>query len=185
MYFTHLKVWGFNARHLSGIEIINLPIEEVLFFITIPYACMFTYDLIKIYLKISINVNYLKKITFSIAVALVILSLFNYDKLYTSVTFLLTAIFLLLHLFLFKSDYLGHFYIAYCLIYFFPFLIVNGILTGTMLTEPVVWYNNLENLGIRIFTIPVEDFIYGMLLYLSNITIYEKLLSLKKIKFLN
>ena len=36
-----------------------------------------------------------------------------------------------------------------------------GILTGSIIREPVVWYNDLENLGIRLFTIPIEDIGYA------------------------
>ncbi len=62
-----------------------------------------------------------------------------------------------------------------------PFLISNGILTGTGLSEPVVWYNARYNTGVRILTIPLEDVFYGMLLMLMNITGFEYLANRMKI----
>src|SRR5688572_19399708 len=42
-WFTRLGVWGFNPEYVSGIYILNLPLEDVLFFICIPYDCIFTH----------------------------------------------------------------------------------------------------------------------------------------------
>ena len=75
---------------------------------------------------------------------------------------------------LLKVQWLGKFYVVYTVL-LLPFLIVNGILTGTGLESPVVWYNNTENLGIRLLTIPVEDIFYGKLLILMNLLIYQHL----------
>jgi len=51
MLKTHLSVWGFNPRYLMGIYIGNLPVEEWMFFISIPYACMFTYHALNYLVK--------------------------------------------------------------------------------------------------------------------------------------
>ncbi len=53
-----------------------------------------------------------------------------------------------------------------------PFFIVNGILTGTGLEEPVVWYNDSRNLGIRLLSIPIEDVVYGFEMILLTIFFY-------------
>lgn len=47
--------------------------------------------------------------------------------------------------------------------------IVNGYLTW----RPIVMYGEGHYMGIRIFTIPVEDFLYGFSLITLNIAIWE------------
>jgi lycopene cyclase domain-containing protein len=63
---------------------------------------------------------------------------------------------------------MGQFYIAY-LVSLIPFYIVNGILTAI----PIVSYNNLENMGFRVGTIPFEDHFYSMSLFLLNLIFFE------------
>ena len=171
-WFTDMGVWGFNARYVAGIYVYNLPIEEVLFFICIPGACIFTYEAVNFFVKKEAGSKYHRLVTIFIFFFGLVTLAFNLHRAYTALTFigLLTA--LACVELIWKPDFLGRFYIAYAFI-LIPFLIVNGVLTGTGLDEAIVWYNNEENLGIRMGTIPFEDVFYGMLLILLNISLFE------------
>ncbi len=175
--FTSLGVWGFNPRYLLGFNVANLPLEELLFFICIPYACLFTYHCIGVLSKGEWSSRWFRPVIWLFVALLTALALLHIDHLYTSVTFLSTAALLVVHLLVIKSNYLGRFFVAWLVIFLCPFLVTNGILTGSFLDEPIVWYNNAENLGIRVFTIPIEDFVYGMALFLLNVTIFEFIIS--------
>jgi len=173
-WFTQMGVWGFNPRYLTGIYLYSLPIEEILFFICIPYACVFTYEAVNYLIVWRMSRRQQDIITDILAGLLFLLGVLFFDRWYTGVTFILTSIFLNLHRWIWKSDYLGRFYIAFIFI-LIPFFITNGILTGTGIEEQVVWYNDAENLGIRMGTIPIEDTFYGMLLLLMNVSLFEYL----------
>ena len=72
-----------------------------------------------------------------------------------------------------KSVWLNHLYFSYAIL-LIPFFIVNGILTGTGLSNPVVWYNENEIIGFRLLTIPIEDVFYGFFLILINVFLFER-----------
>lgn len=170
-WFTVMRVWGFNETYLTGIVIGHLPLEEVLFFLCIPYACLFTYVAVNHLKKEDPLPNRGQRVTWVLVVGLLAIAIRNYDRWYTCVTFISLAA-LLLVLDGLKAPYLGRFYFSYLFI-LVPFFLVNGILTGTWIEHPVVWYNGDEIIGIRIGTIPFEDTFYGMLLILMNVAIYE------------
>jgi lycopene cyclase domain-containing protein len=107
-------------------------------------------------------------------ILLLIFGLYNIHKLYTGITFLLTGLFLAFSLLKLRMRIMGRFYLAFAIL-LVPFFIVNGALTGAFTEEPVVLYNGAENMGIRLGTIPLEDAVYGMLMILLPITIWEKL----------
>ena len=172
--FTRMGVWGFNPRYLTGIDFFNLPIEEVLFFICVPYACVFTYEASNYFIKKELSETAVQYFTFFLVFYLLASGFLNLSKWYTATTFISCSLFIILLKIIVKPTYLGRFYIAFLFI-LIPFFIVNGILTGTGIEQEVVWYNTAENLGFRMGTIPFEDTFYGMLLILMNISIFEGL----------
>ncbi|MCM8824477.1 MAG: lycopene cyclase domain-containing protein [Candidatus Omnitrophica bacterium] len=46
IFATYRGHWSFNPETVSKIKIINLPLEEIMFFIVIPFSCIFTWEVI-------------------------------------------------------------------------------------------------------------------------------------------
>jgi lycopene cyclase domain-containing protein len=172
IYFTQTAVWGFNTTYCIGLNFCGMPLEEYLFFICIPYASIFLHYVITTYKKdwkLPASLSYQLAVGF-ITLGLVI-AFINYSKAYTFFNFIVFAISIFLAL-RFNRECLQKYFISY-LIILLPFIIVNGILTGSFIDNPIVWYNNNENLGLRFFTIPVEDFAYAFSLLLLNLLVFE------------
>lgn len=180
-WFTVIGVWEFNPRYILGIYFFELPLEEWLFFLTVPFACVFIHEVLKYFVPKDILAPVAKPLTFVLIVLFLLIGVFNLDKWYTSVNFIVAAVVLGIHYLVLKTKFLGRFYLTY-LVSLIPFLLVNGVLTGSFIDEPVVKYNDMENLSIRIFTIPIEDSVYAMTLLLMTISIYEMIRSNKTFK---
>jgi lycopene cyclase domain-containing protein len=58
---------------------------------------------------------------------------------------------------------------VFWIVMFVLIFIINGYLTW----RPIVLYGEGHYLGIRLFTIPIEDFLYGFSLLTLNISIWE------------
>lgn len=169
--FTETKVWSFNPNYTLGIDILGMPVEEWLFFIVIPYCCLFIYEVLKFYLKSLEFPTISRIVSICLLVGFALIGYFFRHQAYTFLTFVFSAIYLGYIVFS-KSfkPFLTKFYFCY-LVSLIPFLVVNGILTSL----PVVQYNSAHILNIRIINIPIEDFSYLFLMLLMVITIYEKL----------
>lgn len=170
--FTSIGVWGFNERYLLGPRILGLPIEEVLFFICIPYACVFTYHVFGTFKDDPWNARIGRWVTWGLVVLLAVVGVWNVDRWYTVTTCAGLAL-ALAALGRSGARFIGRFLVTYAVI-LVPFFLINGILTGSFIQDEVVWYNDAENLGIRLGTIPVEDVFYGMLLILLNVVLFER-----------
>jgi len=166
--FTVWGVWGFNPDFITGVSAGVLPVEELMFFFTIPFACLFIFEVTRFYLPGLQGPEWLKYGFLITGFFLMLAGLLNSDLMYTSVKLSLAGLALLIAGFWFQPGWMGHFALTF-LIHLVPFFIVNGVLTAL----PVVWYNNHENLGFRIGTIPVEDVFYSLLLLLLNTAFYQ------------
>jgi lycopene cyclase domain-containing protein len=163
--------WHFNSLYVSGIKIINLPIEEILFFITVPFACLFTWEMIIRRAKEKpIDLHGLRLLLYLALPAGIYF--FSIGKQYTGLTLSFIFIANLVDQFL-KTNLLFdvRFYFYLLLIVIFT-LIFNGYLTW----RPVVTYGVEYQLDFRIITIPVEDFFYGISLLWMNTSLYTRLL---------
>jgi lycopene cyclase domain-containing protein len=172
--FTRLNIWGFNSKYVTGIYVGSLPLEEILFFICIPYACLFTYFILNHLIEKDYIFPHNELLSFVLIIVLLISGVNNIDKAYTAVTFILLALYLTFLTLKVRPRYMGRFYVSFGVI-LVPFFLINGVLTGSFIEEEVVWYNDAANLGLRLGTIPVEDIFYAMLLLLLNISVYERL----------
>jgi lycopene cyclase domain-containing protein len=167
-YLTRLGIWGFNPLYHSNILLLNLPLEEWLFFIVIPYASIFLHESFILYFpQLQLSSTSGKTVTILLIFILTIVVILNTDKIYTFYIFSLTIIALIFSIFD-KTQVINSFFITFLLI-IVPFFIVNALLTGSFIGQEVVWYNNNENLRIRFLTIPVEDFGYAFSMILFNL----------------
>ena len=160
------KWWFFNNKYILGIKFLKLPIEEILFFFTVPYSC----------LVIFLNLDYFikSKVYFDLYYPLIIIFIiisfyfFKNKKPYPFFVFLLLSINIFFDYFL--KIYLLNQISFYIYLIFTTFLtfIFNYYLTS----KKIVTYDKKYKTNFLITTIPFEDFIYGANLLYLNLILY-------------
>ena len=173
--FTVKGVWSFNSKYILGINIYQLPMEEVLFFLTVPFACIFIYACLNHYLKYMLSDMVSEVISGAMVVLSILVLIFHSQKLYPLVTFSLLLVLVVLFEYVLRRRWLNQFYIMY-IVALIPFYLVNGALTSI----PVVLYSKTQTIGYRVWTIPFEDHFYLMALLLMNIGFFEYFKSRKQ-----
>lgn len=164
--------WAFNPDHVLAIRLFGLPVEEMLFFITVPYACLFMYEVVRSLLKdreLRMPVWFVTLLP----VPFLIIALMNSGQHYTQTVFLFTAAFFILCHWLYPQLIRSKVYWVYIMLTFVPFLFINGILTSV----PIVTYDADAFSGIRIITIPIEDFFYSFSMLSFNVFIFRLVLN--------
>ncbi len=172
-FFTAKGVWGFNPAYVSDLFVLDLPLEEWLFFVTVPFACVFVYECLRVYISRDWLAQWDKPISIVLIIGFLLIGVMNWSRMYTFTYFFLAGALLLWHVVSLPNTYRTRFYLAYA-VSWIPFFLVNGILTGACTEAPVVMYNPEEQLGLRMITVPVEDAIYSFVLFLGVVTLFER-----------
>lgn len=163
--------WRFNEKYTLGLQIAGLPLEELLFFITVPFAALFVWETINFYVapRPSDGLQYfgfvlclspLRGIFFLIS-----------GQEYTGMVFIALGAAAILDWVLHTGLFAQRNLLVYLGALAFFILLFNGYLTA----RPVVLYDEQYQLGWRVGTIPIEDFGYGFALILLVTLVYEKL----------
>jgi lycopene cyclase domain-containing protein len=177
--FTQNGIWGFNSAYLLGIKFFELPLEEILFFIIVPYSSLFAFYAIRFHFpKYVVNQRIGRWISFVLIFSAILLAALNTGRLYTVINFSFFALVLIIT---YKTSriLLFQFYAVFPIL-MIPFFIMNGILTGTGIVDEIVWYNPNAFMGLRLGTIPIEDLFYAFSMLMMVLALKEGLEKLSR-----
>lgn len=160
--------WGFNVKYILGIILFALPLEEIFFFITVPYSIIFLYETMHLYLPDK-RVKLPKTLLYIIVVLLLASSFLFMSQYYTFTVLIFAGVSLFL-LILENQLINSRNFLFFILFTYLPFFVVNYFLTSL----PIVTYSPNAIWGTRITTIPLEDFFYSFSLLSLYLLTYLK-----------
>jgi lycopene cyclase domain-containing protein len=175
MWMAHRGDWGFNERFAGTAHIGGLPTGELLFFVTVPYSCLFIYEVVRVYFK-ERRYSIPRAFWYFLSALLLAAAFFFRHQNYTFTVLLSAAAFFLITTVGFSEILSSRSFWLFMAISFVPFLLFNGLLTAL----PVVVYSQKAIWGIRIITIPLEDFFYSFSLLGFSALIFRAFKKLKK-----
>lgn len=166
--------WNFNTAYILGPHIGGVPFEEVLFFITVPFACLLLWVN---WGRVHDNTNeraLVPKLLLLISIAITIWSV-QASWYYTAIVSVVLALTIVLdYICRIRIFWKSQFH-SFSLVVIFLTFVFNLYLTS----RPVVLYNNVMKSNLNILTIPIEDFVYGLVLISCVIILYELIVRLR------
>ena len=166
---TAQGVWGFNPDYAGHVRWLHLPPGEWLFFVCVPYACLFMLECVRAYFR-DRPFSFARRPVFIVAGAFVLAACGFWRLTYTGTVLLSVAAVLAAMEWIAPATLRSrNFWVAMGLTYL-PFLIANGFLTGI----PIVLYDDAENLAVRVGTIPLEDFFFSFAMLALAVLVHDR-----------
>lgn len=172
IWFFYRGYWIVNPSSVFNQRLLYMPVEEWMFFVLIPYAVLFSYQVVNVYFpSVWFSHKGSRNFSFVMAGMLTLLAFVFYAYSYTRISLFTGAGFLLLVAWQ-MPGFLPRFYrLVLCMTPLF--VITNGFLTGSFGLPYIYRYDPQVILGFYVMKIPVEDFVYNFDLLLVTIGSYE------------
>lgn len=138
-----------------------------MFFIVVPFACIFIYENLVYFVKDK-EIPFNKYFYLAVASLFFIIGIIFRNQDYTILAMFSCAMFFILAPTIFPYVLKSRNFWLYIVISFIPFIIFNYLLTSII----IVHYNPDAIWGIRIPTIPLEDFFYNFSMLAFYLTVY-------------
>ena len=160
--------WKFNPTYILGWRIAGVPVEEVMFFFSVPYACLFLWENLSVGRE---RIRYATQLTlFIIFVSMICGGIFILNnKYYTGIDLLVFGLVLALD----WITKINVFFTRKGLLFGGLVVVLTFIFNLYLTVRPVVEYFHGMKTNINIITIPIEDFVYGLSLILFVVVFYE------------
>lgn len=157
---TSIGHWWFSPEYSGLITIAGLPLGEILFFITVPYSCLFIYEVVRAYFneRRTDRTGAVRIIGFFVGALFMVLALVFRGQGYTALAMLSISLLAVVTVVFDPGMWMSTHTLLFFVLSYIPFLIANGVLTAL----PIVGYNPEAIWGIRVYTIPLEDFFYNL-----------------------
>jgi len=168
VFATSRGHWSFNPSYVNETRFLGLPLEEVLFFVTVPYSCLFVFEAIKSFLGDAKLFASNKRLFAGAGVLIAILSFAFLHNEYTFLAILSVGLTILLVAIANITILCSRAYWIYISVTLVLFLVFNFILTSL----PVVEYSSSAICSIRLTTIPIEDFLFNFSMLTAYLTVY-------------
>lgn len=160
--------WFFSSVYITSPRYFGLPFEEILFFVTVPFAMCFVWDVLAKYIPNKPVSDVLAATGISlISLAAIVLLLAQWSRGYTRSAAIATAI--ALAVIVASGWWRRNRFWWFQLVLFAIFFIANTFLTAL----PVITYGEGSAIGYRIGTIPLEDFLFNFALINLFVITYD------------
>jgi isorenieratene synthase len=169
--------WWWNPAYVLGAELWGLPLEELLFFVAVPLTCAFTWERVlggdraRAHHEPVIGrlrLEHLYPIAWSLVPVGIVVAAQGLE--YTGYALVGLGLVALLD----HALGVGLLVVPRALAYFGVVLLLTLACNGYLTARPVVLYDERYQLGLHVFTIPVEDFVFGLALVWLTTLLYQR-----------